>query len=62
MIQRVQPADATTSESRDAFEDMAVIEYHIFSASKTRFLSCGADAKNVGLDELFKTQGGRYRP
>jgi len=65
MIQRAQPALAekidTDVGARDAFEDMAVIEYHLLFASKTRFQSFGADAKNVGVDELFKTRGGRYK-
>lgn len=69
MIQRVQPGVKidTSSESplddgpHDAFKDMAVIEYHLFSASKTRFQSCGTDAKNVGVDEVFKTSGWKYK-
>ncbi|KIM49876.1 hypothetical protein M413DRAFT_118164 [Hebeloma cylindrosporum] len=47
--------------SHDEFEDMAVIEYHLFRASKTRFQSFGTDAKNVWVDELFKTPGGRFK-
>jgi len=30
-----------------------------FFAAKTRFQSIGTDAKNIGVDELFKTQGTR---
>lgn len=64
MIQRVQPAGRIESydgSHDDTYEDMAVIEYHLFMASKVRFQSYGRDAKNVGVDELFKTTGWRYK-
>jgi len=71
MIQRAKPALAGKIETgseppldggpHDAFEDMAVIEYHLFFAAKTRFQSFGADAKNIGVDELFKTKAWKYK-
>ena len=63
MVQRVQTAGKIEScdGQRDIYEDMAVIEYHLFMASKARFQSFGTDAKNVGVDELFKTPAWRYK-
>lgn len=60
---RVQPAEKIEScdGPRDTYEDMAVIEYYLFIASKARSQPYGTDAKNVGVDGLFKTPGWRYK-